>query len=70
MRFSRHAKNGARSIGATIVDAEGLIANPDVIDVEANGKRHYIGFIRGERVRIVVAFDDPELIVTIHRRRR
>jgi hypothetical protein len=70
VRFSRHAKNGARSIGATIVDAERLIANSAEIKVEANGKRHYIGFIRGQRVRIVVAFDDPGLIVTIHRRRR
>jgi mRNA-degrading endonuclease RelE of RelBE toxin-antitoxin system len=57
-------------MGATLADAERVIANPDEIDVEANGKRHYIGLIRGQRVRVVVAFDDPELIVTIHRRRR
>jgi hypothetical protein len=43
VRFSRHAKNGARSIGATIADAERLIANPDEIDVETDGKRQYIG---------------------------
>jgi hypothetical protein len=57
-------------MGATLADAERVIANPDEIDVEANGKRHYLGLIRGQRVRVVVAFDDPELIVTIHRRRR
>jgi hypothetical protein len=57
-------------MGATVADAERVIANPEEIDVEADGKRRYIGFVRGERVRVVVAFDDPELIVTIHRRRR
>lgn len=54
----------------TIGDAERVIANPVEINMEADGKRHYIGFIRGQRVRVVVAFDDPKLIVTIHRRRR
>jgi hypothetical protein len=57
-------------MGIAIADAERVIAAPDEMDVEADGKRHYVGFIRGERVRVVVAFDDPELIVTIHRRRR
>jgi hypothetical protein len=70
VRFSRHAKNGARSIGATIADAERVIEDLDTINVEVDGKRHYVGLIRGQRVRVVVAFDDPTLIVTIHRRRR
>lgn len=70
MRFSRHAKNGARAIGASLADAEWVIDNPLEFDVEGDGKRRYVGYIRGERVRVVVAFDDPDLIVTIHRRRR
>lgn len=70
MRFSRHAKNGAREIGVSIADAEGVIQSPLEVDVAADGKRRYLGLIRGERVRVVVAFDDPGLIVTIHRRRR
>jgi len=47
-----------------------MIDNPIEVDIEASGKRRYIGYIRGEKVRVIVAFDDPELIVTIHRRRR
>jgi hypothetical protein len=70
VRFSRHAKNGARDIGATIADAEGVIANPIGVDIAPDGKRRYVGTIRGQRVRAVVAVDDPDLIVTIHRRRR
>jgi hypothetical protein len=30
----------------------------------------YTGDIKGVRVRIVVALDEPDLIVTIHERRR
>jgi hypothetical protein len=70
VRFTRHAKNRAREIGATIADAESLVAAPERIELGRNGKWAYIGQIRGERVRVVVALDGPELIVTIHRRRR
>jgi hypothetical protein len=70
VRFTRHAKSRAREIGATIVDTERLVAAPESIELGRNGKWAYIGHIRGERVRVVVALDDPELIVTIHRRRR
>lgn len=70
MRFTRHAKNRARDIGATVVDAEELIANPERVDLGPDGKWRYVGLLRGERVRVVVALDDPDLIVTIHRRGR
>jgi hypothetical protein len=54
----------------TIADAEQLIEKPIHVDVAPDGKPRYVGLIRGERVRIVVALDEPDLIVTIHRRRR
>jgi Domain of unknown function (DUF4258) len=69
VRFSRHAKNRARDIGATVADAERLIENPEHVDLAPDGKWRYLGLIRGERVRVVVALDEPDLIVTIHRRR-
>lgn len=53
MRFSRHAKNGAREFGATLADAEGVIDNPIEVDIEESGKRRYIGYIRGEKVRVL-----------------
>lgn len=70
MRFTRHAKNRAREIGATVLDAEELIANPEHVDLGPDGKWRYVGHLRGERVRVVVALDEPDLIVTIHRRPR
>jgi mRNA-degrading endonuclease RelE of RelBE toxin-antitoxin system len=70
VRFTRHAKNRAREIGVTVADAERLVAAPDRIELGRNGKWAYVGRIRDQRVRVVVALDDPELIVTIHRRRK
>jgi hypothetical protein len=70
MRFTRHAKNKARKFGWRIADAESAIAHPTPIDQDGAGKPRYTGCIRGVRVRVVVAVDDPDLIVTIHERRR
>jgi hypothetical protein len=69
MRFSRHAKNQARDLEVDVGDAEGVIARAVHIDCDADGKFRYTGYIRGIRVRAVVALDDPDLIVTIHERR-
>jgi hypothetical protein len=70
MRLSRHAKNNARDLGIDVFDAEMVIADPVRIDRDAQGKPRYTGEVRGVRVRVVVALDEPDLIVTIHKRRR
>lgn len=69
MRFSRHAKNNARDFGATVADAEHVIQHAIYIDADRDGRPRYTGYIRGICVRVVVALDDPDLIVTIHERR-
>jgi len=70
MRFSRHAKNNARDIGATVADAEHVIRTAVKVDADHRGLPRYTGYVRGLRVRVVVALDDPDLIVTIHERRK
>jgi hypothetical protein len=69
MRFSRHAKNWARRFRVTIAEAEAVIAHPLSFHFGEDGKPQYTGYIRGIHVRIVVALDDPDLVVTIHERR-
>lgn len=69
MRFSRHAKNNARDLGLTVADAERVIRTQIRIDVDHHGRPRYTGYVAQLRVRVVVALDDPELIVTIHERR-
>lgn len=70
MRLSRHAKNELRSLKATQADAELVIDSPIRIDRDEDGKPRYTGYIREVRVRVIVALDDPDFIVTIHKRRR
>jgi mRNA-degrading endonuclease RelE of RelBE toxin-antitoxin system len=69
MRLSRHAKNRARQLKATIGDVEAVLAEPIRVEVEQDGKPCYIGYIHGVRVRVILALDEPDLIVTIHERR-
>jgi hypothetical protein len=59
-----------RELEISAADVESVIANPAGINIEEVGKVRYVGYVRGERVRVVVALDEPDLIVTIHRRRR
>jgi len=47
-----------------------VIANPIRVDYDSDERSRYTGYIRDVRVRIVVALDEPDLVVTIHKRRR
>jgi len=69
MRLTRHAKNHLRRLAATLADAEQVIREPVLVDSDRDGKPRYTGKIRGVRVRVIVALDEPDLIVTIHDRR-
>jgi hypothetical protein len=50
--------------------AMAVIAHPLRVDADPENRPRYVGDVRGKRIRVVVAVDDPELIVTIHERRR
>jgi hypothetical protein len=69
VRLTQHAKNYLRRLGATVADVECVIAEPETVDFDEYGKPRYIGEIEGVRVRVVLALDEPDLIVTIHDRR-
>jgi hypothetical protein len=69
MRLTRHAKNYLRSASATLEDVERVIERPSLIDRDEDGRPRYTGEVRGVRLRVVVALDEPDLIVTIHDRR-
>lgn len=69
MRLSRHAKNEARRIEATVADVEGVIADPIRVDRDRFGKPRYTGYVGKFRVRVVLALDEPDFVVTIHERR-
>ena len=67
--MTRHAKNYLRNTPATLDDVERVIEKPSLVDRDEDGRPRYTGEVRGVRVRVVVALDEPDLIVTIHDRR-
>jgi hypothetical protein len=70
VRLTRKAKNGLRWIKGTAQEAEAVVKNEFGKDFDLDGNPRYRGYIAGSRCRVVVALDDPDLIISIHRRRR
>jgi Domain of unknown function (DUF4258) len=69
VQFTKHAKNRLRLYKLTRADAEFVVANPLRVVPEADGKQRYLGQIEGRWIRVVVAGDDPNLILSVHPRR-
>lgn len=67
--MTRHAKNYLRNAAATLGDVEQVVEKPIFFDRDDDGRPRYTGEVRGVRLRVVVALDEPDLIVTIHDRR-
>jgi hypothetical protein len=69
VRLTRHAKNYLRRLDGSVEDVERVIGKPIHFDRDWEGKPRYTGKIQGVSVRVVVALDEPDLVVTIHDRR-
>jgi hypothetical protein len=70
VELSRHAKNKLRALRMTPLDADWVVSNPIAIDSDADGRPRYLGEVRDTQIFVVVALDEPDLIVTIYRRGR
>lgn len=69
MEISRHAKNRMRRHGASLDEVFALIHGPPR-DHDERGNPRWTGRIRGEGFRVVVAADDPDMIIAFHPRRK
>lgn len=65
MRFSRHARNRLRFIGATQAQIETLITG-EADGRDERGNLLYLREFNGSQIRIVVAADNQEFIITVH----
>ncbi len=70
VRFTRHTKNKARFYKVGLERFEAIVLGSVPVEIEAKGKPVYEGVVGGTTFRVVVALDEPDLIVTIYRRRR
>jgi hypothetical protein len=69
MKFTRHARNRLRQLGILVEQVEARVAHSKPVDADPEGRPRYIIHVEGRRLRVVIAADDPELIVTVHERR-
>jgi hypothetical protein len=59
-----------RRRGWTQAQVEAIVAGAAAHDRDQAGNPRYVGTIRDDRVRVVVALDDPDFVITVHRRRK
>jgi hypothetical protein len=69
MKFTRHARNRLRHLAIITEQVEARVARGRPVDAEPEGRPRYIIRVGGRRVRVVVAADDPQLVVTVHDRK-
>jgi hypothetical protein len=70
VRLTKHARNRARLYGITQAEVKAVAAwgQPDGVDERGNPCR--IDELDGRRIRVIIALDDPELIITVYPRNR
>jgi hypothetical protein len=54
----------------TRAEAEAVLAAPEFEDADEAGRRRFTGTVRGRRIRLVIALEDPDLVVSLHERRK
>jgi len=59
-----------RRLGLTRADIAGIILASDSVDRDPDGRLRHVGIVNGRRIRIVLALENPSLVVSVHERRR
>jgi hypothetical protein len=67
VRFTHHARNKlrGRKLRGWPREAESVVENPIGKSVGRSGNPRYLGYVASVLVWMVVASDDPDLIVTV-----
>jgi len=66
MRFTRHARNRMRFFRLSMNDIATLVrGEAGWISRDERGNIEVMGLIRGRRVTVVLAGDEPDLVITI-----
>jgi hypothetical protein len=68
VRFTRHAKNRMRFHRVTRLEAARIArwGEPDGFDPRGNPRR--IGWVGDRRIRVVIALDEPDVVITLFER--
>lgn len=69
MRFSRHSKNKARQARLRLRDVEVALGDGRLVGHDPKGNPICQVVVDGKRIWAVFALDDPELVVTLIRKK-
>ena len=50
-------------------DVDAILANPAETGQDDRGNSVVIGYLDSRRIRVIIAADDPDLVITVHERR-
>jgi hypothetical protein len=64
VRFSHHAKNKLRLYKVTVREVESVVENPFGKDSDPRGNPRYRGLIAGRPYCVVIALDQPDVVIT------
>ena len=70
LRLSRHARNRMRWFRLTRLDVLAVLASPARTGQDAEGNRLIDGVIRGRCIRVVLAHDDANRVISVFERKR
>jgi len=59
-----------RRLGLTRADVAAVILASDAADRDPDGRPRHVGVVNGRRIRIVLALEDPTIVVSVHERRK
>lgn len=65
VEFARHARRRIRLYGIEPAQVEAVVAGPEHSDIDADsGRRRLWARVEGRTIRVVLAADDPNVVVT------
>jgi acylphosphatase len=67
LRFSTHAKERMQERGISEEDVQGVVEFADVTYPDGKGNRSFVRDLGDATVRVVIAGDDPEFVITVIR---
>lgn len=65
MRPSRHAAARMAERNISLAEVSSVLDDPEVTFADPKGNPCYIREIRGRRIKVVVAADDENLVITV-----
>lgn len=69
MRFTHHARNKMRQRGISPADVRVALANPHETRQDDRGNPVIAGVVEGRPLVVVLAADDPGLVITVYWRK-